>query len=337
MQRRDFIAGTAATAALTLAWPTYAQTNAPTPVVKRIAIVHPTEEPEGMTVNGRRSFKAYFGELNRLGYVEGKNLIVQRHSALGHPERSEDLVRIVVAGQPDLIVCTGGQLTPLFKAATTTIPIVAVTSDPVALGLVTNFARPGGNITGVVVDAGLEVWGKRLQLLNDTAGGHLKNVRYLATSPAPATIAALLEAANRADIAVTAMVLSNDIDHPAYERAFDLIEQDRTDGLILSEWGEHITNRHLIVELAAKHRLPAIYPYRDFVEVGGLLSYGTDLADVMRRAADISDQILSGTRPGEIPVYQPTKFELVLNRTTAKSLGLEFPPTLVAIADEVIG
>jgi putative tryptophan/tyrosine transport system substrate-binding protein len=113
--------------------------------------------------------------------------------------------------------------------------------------------------------------------------------------------------------------------------------KDGVDGLLVVDAGEHITNRQLIVDLAVKHRLPAIYPYSEFVDAGGLLSYGVDLGDVARRLADITDQVLRGAKPGDIPFYQPTKFELVLNRTTAKSLGLEFPATLVAIADEVIG
>jgi putative ABC transport system substrate-binding protein len=113
--------------------------------------------------------------------------------------------------------------------------------------------------------------------------------------------------------------------------------KDRIDGLLVGDAGEHITNRQLIVDLAAKHRLPAIYPYREFVEAGGLLAYGIDLADSTRRLADITDQVLRGAKPGDIPFYQQTKFELVLNRTTAKSLELEFPATMLAVADEVIG
>jgi putative ABC transport system substrate-binding protein len=115
------------------------------------------------------------------------------------------------------------------------------------------------------------------------------------------------------------------------------MSKDRVDGLLVSDAGEHLTNRQLIVDLAAKYRLPAIYPFREFADVGGLLAYGVDLVDALRRLADMTDQVLRGAKPADIPFYQKTKFELVLNRTTAKSLGLDFPSTLVAVADEVVG
>src|SRR5262249_41623725 len=145
MRRRDFIAGTAATAGLSFVGSAFAQTNARSPVTKRIALVHPAEKPEGMTVNGRRGFRAFFEELNRLGYVEGKNLTVERYSALGRVDHYGDVARAVVASQPDLIVALSGPLALQFKPLTSTIPILSVPADPVVVGLVTNLARPGGN------------------------------------------------------------------------------------------------------------------------------------------------------------------------------------------------
>jgi ABC transporter substrate binding protein len=135
-----------------------------------------------MTVSGRQGFKAFFEELKRLGYVEGKNLTVERYSALGRVDRYGDLARAVVASQPDLIVAITGPLALQFKPLTSTIPILSVPADPVVMGLVTNLARPGGNITGISVDTGFEVWGKRLQFLNETVSNHLTNARFFAGS-----------------------------------------------------------------------------------------------------------------------------------------------------------
>jgi putative ABC transport system substrate-binding protein len=342
MRRRELIVGTAAAAALGLARTVRAQTNARLPVVKRIAFVHPSEKVENMTINGRRTFKEYFGELNRLGYVDGKNLAVERYSALGQRDQYGQLASTVVASHPDLIVCFSIAIALQFKLATSTIPIVATTPDPVANGLVPNLAKPNGNITGVATDAGLEVYGKRLQLLSEATRKHLSNVRYFGGAAAPqlwesTTGAALREAAERMAIPVSVTFVGDNFDRASYERVFQAFEQDRVDGLLVSDASEHFTNRALIAQLAARHRFPAIYATRDFVEVGGLMAYGFDLAVVMRRVAGLTDEILRGGKPAEIPFYQQTKFELVLNQTTAKSLGLELPANLLAVADEVIG
>jgi putative ABC transport system substrate-binding protein len=140
----------------------------------------------------------------------------------------------------------------------------------------------------------------------------------------------------RFGISVSAAAAPAENDRASYERAFDLIVADGADGLMVGESGEFVRSRELIVELVARHRLPAIYPYPVFVEAGGLMSYGIDIEDVFRRAADMTVDVLRGAKPADIPYYQQTRFELVLNRTTARSLGLEFPPSLLAIADEVI-
>jgi putative tryptophan/tyrosine transport system substrate-binding protein len=169
----------------------------------------------------------------------------------------------------------------------------------------------------------------------------LSNVRFL--SPASgvrmseATIAVVREAAGQTAITIAPAILGGKMDREAFERAFDAMEKDRVDGLIVSDSPEHLTNRQLIVDLAARHRLPAVYPFREFVEVGGLLSYGVDTTNLMRRLADMTGQVLGGAQPHEIPFQQQTKFELVLNRRASASLGLEFPTTMLATADEVIG
>ena len=356
MRRREFIAGIAATATTGIAQPISAQTNAQLPVAKRIAIFHPTEPPEGMTINGRRAFKAYFGGLNKLGYIEGQNLIVERYSALGQPDRIGDLAREIVASHPDVIVPFGVVFIREIMALTTNIPMVAPTPDPIPYGFATSLARPDRNVTGVVMDAGLEIWGKRVQLLSETAR-KLTKVGYFVANPfpIPRQSAFVREAAEQAGIAAayvvvagkfdraayertfaTVVVGGEKIDQAAYERTFDAMEKEGVDGIVGSDNGEHLTYRQLIVDLAARHRLPAIYPFREFVEVGGLMAYSVDLVDVMRRVADMTAQLLRGKTPGDIPFYRQTKYELVLNRKAATSLGLEFPPILLTAADEVI-
>ena len=174
MRRRNFMAGSVATAALGVTgWPVYAEINAGSPVPKRIALVHPYLRRDQMT-SGR--VKAYFQELDRLGYIEGKNLVVEWYTLFGRTDRTEEIARAVVGSRPDLIFSINGALTRALKPLTTTIPILAITGDPVAGGIVKGLAKPGGNITGVSTDAGLEVYGKRLQYLVETAR-RLANVR----------------------------------------------------------------------------------------------------------------------------------------------------------------
>jgi putative ABC transport system substrate-binding protein len=220
--------------------------------------------------------------------------------------------------------------------ATTTIPIVAIIIDPVALGLVASIARPGGNITGVTIAGGLEIIGKRMGLLVE-AMPKLSAVSYLASQPfwADARGAAVREAAKQAGISLLPRMLGA-FDEAEYQGVFRSMEQDRADAFMLSDEPEHNINRETIVELAAKGRIPAIYPLDGFVEVGGLMAYSIDLADAFRRLASLIDKILDGADPGEIPFYQPTRFALAINLKTAKALGLELPAMLLARADQVV-
>jgi putative tryptophan/tyrosine transport system substrate-binding protein len=334
MRRREFITllGGAAVSP-----PLAARAQQPAKM-KRIAMVHASEKVGNMTINGRRTFRVLFGELGALGYVEGRNLLVERYSAEGRPDHYAELVRDVVRARPDLIIATAGLLAEEFKMATTTIPIVAIAADPVIRGLVPSLAHPGGNITGVSVDAGIQIWGKRLGLLREVIP-KLSNARFLASQPfnwERLEGKAIREAASQAGITLAGAVLGNVIDEAAYQRVFTSMKQDQVDGLVVSSEGDHVTNRVVIVELAAKNRLPAIYPYKDFADVGGLMAYSVDLGEIYRMVADIVDKILKGANPGDIPFFQPTKFELVINLKTAKTLGLDLPPTLLARADEVI-
>ena len=333
MQRREFITlfcGAATT------WPLAARAQQPAKM-KRIAIVFPSAKVSDISMSGPPRYRAFFEELSRLNYVEDQNIKVERYSGEGHPERYAELARHVVNTHPDLIFALGTLLSLEFKMATATIPIVTGVGDPIAFGLVESIARPGGNITGVTSGVGLEVEGKRIELLVD-AMPRLSTLSYLNSrsfweGPPGATAR---EAAKRAGISLKPVLMGGVFNEQEYQRVFRSMEQDRADALIVSEGAEHLTNRATIVELAAKNRIPAMYPYREFVEVGGLMAYSMDLGDSYRRVANLIDKILRGANPGDIPFYQPTKYELSINLKTAKALGLEMPAMLLGRADEVI-
>ncbi len=331
MRRRDFIAalGIAAT------WPLAARAQQPAKM-KRIAYVNSAGNVSRISASGDPIYRAFFEELNRLGYVEGQNLGVERYSGEGQTERYAELARDVVNTHPDLILAVGGRLSLDFKMATKTIPIVTMIIDPIAMGLVASIARPGGNITGVTIAGGLEIIGKRMGLLVE-AVPKLSTVGYLASRPfwEDPRGAAVREAAKQAGISLSPVMLSA-FDEAEYQRVFRSMEQDRAAAFMVSDEPEHRTNLATIVELAAKTRIPAIYSYRDFVEAGGLMAYSIDLVDTFRRVANLIDKILKGANPGDIPFYQPTKFELSINLKTAKALGLEMPAMLLGRADEVI-
>ena len=225
-----------------------------------------------------------------------------------------------------------------FKAATTAIPIVGLMADPVASGIVESLAHPGGNITGICTDAGPEIWGKRLELLREAAPG-TSRVGFLASRSvweSPFGVAALRVATERMGISLIGPPLEGTLQEQEYRRVFEAMLQGHADALIVSDQAENFANRKLIVELAATSRLPTIYPYREQVEVGGLLAYAPDLLDVYRRAAGYVDKILKGTKAGEIPIYLAVKFDLVVNMKAAKALGTVIPPSLLALADKVI-
>ena len=331
MKRRDFITalGTAAM------WSLAARAQQP-PVMKRIAFVNSAGSVSRISASGSLYYRAFFEELTRLGYVEGQNFRVERYSGEGRAEHYAELARNVVNTHPDLIIAVGARLSLDFKMATTTIPIVTMIIDPIAMGLVASIARPGGNVTGVTIAGGLEIIGKRMGLLVE-AVPKLSTVGYLASRPfwEDPRGAAVREAAKQAGISLSPVMLSA-FDEAEYQRVFRSMEQDRADAFMVSDEPENSTNRETIVELAAKGRIPAIYPFRDFVEAGGLMAYSIDLVDISRRLANLIDKILKGANPGDIPFYQPTKFELSINLKTAKALGLEMPAMLLGRADEVI-
>jgi putative ABC transport system substrate-binding protein len=332
MRRREFIGSLIGTA---VAWPTLARAQQ-TDKAYRIAIVHPSRPVNVMNENGNIYFKAFFSELRRLGYVEGQNLIVERYSGEGKIAHYAELALEVVRQQPDLIFASTSRMILRLKEATASIPIVGSMADPIGWGIVDSLARPGGNITGVSDVEGEEIIGKRLGLLRELIRGAAR-VGFLASRDIAESIHGvdMRKAAQQAGISLVGPPLET-ISEAEYRRVFELMTQERADGLIVSSQGEHGTYSRLIIELAEKSRLPAIFDGRSFAELGGLIGYGNDGVDEYRRAAGFIVRILKGAKPSELPIELATKFELVINLKTANTLGLTVPQILLAGADELI-
>jgi putative ABC transport system substrate-binding protein len=327
MRRRNLLFGLFAVAA------TGSVRAEQTKKVHRIAIVIAAGPVTEITESGEAFWQSLFDELRRLGYVEGQNLLIERYSGEGRAGNYADLVRDVLGRDPELIIIIGSNVLTLdFKAASATIPIVATLASPVEMGIVASLARPGGNITGAAVDVGLEQWGKRIQLLQQMMP-QATRFGFLQTRAARGQWVPRL---HYSGVTWVGPPLDPPIDEAAYRRVFIGLAQDRAEGILVAEEGDNIVNLKLVVELAEKNRLPAIYPFKMFVEAGGLMSYGLDVLLYARRLAGMAGQILKGTKPGDIPIIQPTKFELAINLKTAKALGLAVPPELLATADEVI-
>jgi putative tryptophan/tyrosine transport system substrate-binding protein len=303
----------------------------------RIALISPTLPAALLSEKGpSRGYQAFFEELRRLGDVEGKNLTVDRYSGQGGPAGYPDLAREVVSRKPDVIVVSSDEIARTARAADDAIPILVWTAgDPVRAGLVKNLAHPGGNITGVMVNAGNEIYGKSLQLLKEAVPTASK-VAFLDMATYGGSVQqSLREPSRELKMSVVGMPLREST-ATEIRRVFAELAQDRPDAIMVHGRAEFTAHHQLIVELANERRLPAMYAWRDYVEAGGLMAYGGDLAEVGRYMADALHQILKGAAPGDIPMYQPTKFELVINLRTAAALGLTLPPALLALADEVI-
>jgi putative tryptophan/tyrosine transport system substrate-binding protein len=308
MRRREFVALLAGST-LSLPVPAWAQQSTK---VYRIAILHPSRPVTEMSETSNLPvYRAFFGELRRLGYIEQQNLIVERFSGEGRVDRYPEIARKAAALSPDVALAITVWMAKPLKAVAPTIPIVAITSDPVDAGLVSSLAKPGGNLTGVSVDPGLEIWGKRFQLFREIVPS-IQKVALLALLENPER-AAMLQTAEKVGISVVEPSFvegGNDADYRAF---FTASSRHSADALFVDGSPEHITKQQLISELAAEFRLPAIYPYRSFVEAGGLMAYGIDLIELFREAARSISKILTGAKPGDIPNYQPTKFEFLIN------------------------
>jgi putative ABC transport system substrate-binding protein len=332
MKRREFIGLIGALTACSLS-----ARAANTDQIYRVAMVSPvTPTSEMFKGSNHVYYVPLLRELERLGYVEGKNIVLLRFSGEGRVPQFAVTARDAVDASPDVIITLGGVVGPLL-AATKTIPIIAILNDPIAQGLVQSLARPGGNITGVSSDAGIAIWGKRLEMLREVVPqaarfGVLASEIFWEIAGGTA----IREAAGQLSISLVGSRLKGDIQEPEYRRVFESIRHEGAQALVVADHPENFRNRRLIAELTEQFRLPAIYADRAYVEAGGLLSYGTDLAEIARRMARYADAILKGAKPGDIPVYQPTKFDIVVNLRTAKMLSLVVPSDLLAQADEII-
>ena len=273
--------------------------------------------------------------LRELGYVEGQNLVIERRFAEGKLDRLPGLARELVQHRMDVLVAASPLSVRATQDATKTIPIVMLLSysDPVELGLVASFARPGGNLTGVVMAAEPTLVAKRLELIKE-AVPQVARIAVLGTSEAPSRTQ--VQWAEKAAPALGVKLVVAEVRDGDYDRAFATIVAAQADALSVVASVVLSTGRQRIIQLAAKHRLPAIYDWRDHVEEGGLMAYGGSVSAFTRRAAVYVDRIFKGANPGELPVERATTFELVINLKTAKALGLTIPPALLQRADQVI-
>jgi len=284
--------------------------------------------------NGSRPPRGFVTGLRERGYIEGQSIIIEYRSAQGRYERLSEIAVELVRLRPDVIVADGNDATDAVKKATATIPVVFAThGDPIGRRLVNSLSRPGGNITGLSF-LSVELSGKRLELFKDT----LPNITRVAIlhSDTETHLRQLkeMQLLSRA-LAVKLIPLGPRGRRPDFKAEFQSAVHQRADALITLSDPVRLDTK-VIVDLAAKYRLPAMYPGRRFTEAGGLMSYGVFTADLYRRAAFYVDKILKGAKPADLPVEQPTKFELVINLNTAKTLGLALPSKVLIWADEVI-
>jgi putative tryptophan/tyrosine transport system substrate-binding protein len=323
MRRRDFIEGLCASAT----WLTAARADSATPVVGFL-------DPGSSETF--KHFRAAFGEgLNAMGYVEGRNVSVEYHGLEGQYDRAPIAAAALVAHQVSVIVATSLPIALAAKAATTTIPIVFATGDdPVKSGLVAGLNRPGGNMTGVTfLSPAIEA--KRVELLHELAP-RASTIAVLINPTFPAAEVRASAVRGAAEALGLQLTVYNAAAKADIEKAFEVITTTDTGALLVTTDPLFFIHHERLVELAAHHALPAAYFTREFVEAGGLMSYGSSILEAYRQAGVYTGQILKGTKPVELPVQQPTKFELVINNKTVKALGLTVPQTLLVAADEVI-
>ena len=326
MRRRDFIA---IFGGVTAGWPLAARAQQPAlPVVGFLSSLSAAALTDPVA--------AFRKGLKSLGYEDGKNVAIEFRWAEGRYDRLPDLATELVQKRASVIVTIGGDQ-PAFaaKAASTTIPLVfMVGQDPVKSGLVTSLGRPGGNATGVNLLI-VETESKRVDLLRELAPPASVFAALINPKSAYAQMqsSAVTSAAHNIGQQIEIINASNELD---LENAFVRFVQDKIGAFLLTADPFFVYRREQIIAAAAKHQIPGVYFLREFAESGGLASYGTSLADAYWQVGVYAGKILGGTRPADLPVIQPTKFELVINLKTAKALGIAVPPSLLAIADQVI-
>ena len=326
MGRREFVALLGGAAA----WPVVAHAQQPMPVV---GFLHP-----GSLAMNKRNVAAFYQGLAEAGYAEGRNVRVEFRWADNQLGRLPMLAADLVASQVAVIVAAGAIGSPLAaKGATTTIPIVlAGVGDPIKPGLVASLNRPGGNVTGLTLVDSTGLQGKRLDLVGQMVP-QAKVIAYLG-SPSNSPVfeeqtSEIRQAAQALGREIIVVEGRSDFD---FEIAFDTLVQRGAGALVVDNTPWAAERRHTILTLAARHKVPAIYPFSVFVFEGGLMSYGVGRGVFRQVAADYVGKILKGVKPSDLPIQQPTKFELVINLKTARALGIDVPPTLLGLADEVI-
>lgn len=333
MRRRVFLGVMCAAAAWPLAAAAQQNTNK-----KRLAIFSPSEPRASFHDHSENRYaRALFAELRRLGQIEGQNLTVDSYGREQNTSGLEALATEIVGSNPDVILVTGPGAF-IFKKLTSRIPIVVITGDPVKAGIAESLARPGGNFTGASIDAGPSIHGKRIELLREMFPAISKlgclalRIQYnglVPGSPIPA-------AAEAAGLPIAVSLLEIGAKEPDWRAAIESLSRDGANAVMVVDSPETYQNSTLISKLVGDAKLPAIYGFAESVEVGGLMAYSFDLVELYRRVANNIDAVLRGGKPGEIPFYQVTKFELSINLKTAKELGLSVPPALAASADKVI-
>jgi len=326
MRRRDFIKIISGSAA---AWPLAASAQqSAMPVIGFIR--------DGSAQGEARWVGGFHKGLSETGYVEGKNVTVEYHWLEGKYDRLPELLADLVRRQVAVIATLSTLPTQLAKAATVTIPIVfLVGADPVELGLVGSFAKPGGNVTGVNILAS-EVVARRLRLLHDLLPNAVRIAVLVDPNNPTITTTTVQDVQKAAPIMGLQTQIINATTVGEINEVFAAFERERPDALFVAPDAFLTSRRVQLATLTVRDRIPATYPNRDYVEVGGLMSYGPDFTDIFRQVGVYTGSILKGAKPAELPVLQSNKFDLVTNLTTAKALGIEVPLNLLSIADEVI-
>jgi putative tryptophan/tyrosine transport system substrate-binding protein len=323
MKRREFIRLFVGAAAV---WPLAARAQQPAGKIVSIGI---------LAIEAWPPIDTFREALNELGYLEGKNVRFEHRYANGRNERFPELANDLIGLNVDVILTWGTEAALAAKRATTTTPVVmGAIGDPIGSGVVSNLARPEANITGFSSLAA-ELEAKRLELLKEVVPG-LSRVAVFINPTNRYTPLALQSARRGAEMLRASLTLYEVHDTTTLDRAFDKLPSDRPDALIVLADTFLVSQRSRIAQFAVENRLPSVYSYRDHAEAGGLIAYAPNYHDLFRRAATYVDKILKGTKPGELPIEQPTKFELIINLKTAKALGLMVPLIIQMTADEVI-
>jgi putative ABC transport system substrate-binding protein len=310
------------------AWPLAARAQ-PVPIVGLLSIGASPTEPA--------NFGPFLRQMGELGYVDGQNVIFDRRFAAGDDTLIGRFAADLVRRPVDMIVTTGTRELIAAKQATTSIPIVTFTTpDPVGMGLAESLAHPGGNVTGLTT-MDIELYGKRIELLKE-AVPNLQRAGVLVSGRQPqykvgSSWARNFESEARS-LGITLDIV--EVDETNLDRTLAMLVERHAQGLVITADGVFVAQGKALAEGAIRHRLPSMFVFRQQVEAGGLLGYAAKVADLSRRAAFFVDRILKGARPADLPIEQPTKFELLINLKTAKALGLDVPPILIARADEVI-